>query len=203
MQLKNLSSQSRASRGLTLVELLVVLAILVIIAGLLIPTRYHGRTSAYRSLCFNNLKQIFSAAARYAEASGAEAFPIGPGRSPAAHESLNLLMEHNPLLPPDVFACPSGEAIAAEVKKEGEPYSLSADTLSYAWVGKSTKLSVNRRPLSADKYVDEYTDDAGGLHDGHPDGVNGLQTDGSVDFVPLEELEEYFPATMLPNGLVR
>ena len=199
-----LRKRIESSRGLTLVELLVLLVGLVVFVGFLGAYLLQpGCTSTYKSQCANNLRQIGSMATLWAEGSGTKAYPIGPGNSPAAHESLNVLIEHDPLLPPKLFLCLSSEAIAADIEEEGEPYTLDPGTLSYAWVGKSTKLSVNRRPLSADKYVQDYKDDDGGVHDGHPDGLNALQTDGSVEFVPLEELEKYFPATMLPDGLVR
>lgn len=48
----------RPQRGFSLVELLVVVAILAIIAALLIPADSHGKTRAQRAVCTSKLRQI-------------------------------------------------------------------------------------------------------------------------------------------------
>ncbi|MFM7205262.1 MAG: DUF1559 domain-containing protein [Planctomycetaceae bacterium] len=62
-------------RGVTLVELLVVVAILAATIGLLLPAVQTARETARRSACSNNLRQIGVAAANHESARGR--FPIG------------------------------------------------------------------------------------------------------------------------------
>ncbi len=60
--------ETRSTRqGFTLVELLVVISIIAIIAGLVVPVLLKGRAEALKVTCTNNLKQIHGAAFSYAE----------------------------------------------------------------------------------------------------------------------------------------
>lgn len=54
-------------RGFTLIELLVVIAIIAILAAILFPIFLRAKTSAARSTCINNLKQLSVAAQTYAD----------------------------------------------------------------------------------------------------------------------------------------
>ena len=55
-------------RGLTLVEMLVVVAILAILLGILLPALTEARSQADRNGCMNNLYQIGAALDRFSEA---------------------------------------------------------------------------------------------------------------------------------------
>ena len=65
----------RPLHGFTLVELLVVVAILATLMGLILPAVQSARESARRSSCLNNVRQLGLAAANHESARGR--FPLG------------------------------------------------------------------------------------------------------------------------------
>ena len=66
---------SYSRRGLTLVELLVVIAVIGILVALLLPAVQAARESARRTHCANNLKQLTVAAHHYHDTH--DSFPPG------------------------------------------------------------------------------------------------------------------------------
>jgi prepilin-type processing-associated H-X9-DG protein len=189
--------------GFTRSELLAIVAILLVVTlliALAFPrTTHEGYNSIFR--CEINLKQIYAYALAYADRSKTGRFPIAPGESPRAHESLNeLIAVDREGLSPRLFVCPLSDDTPVEPDGDGR-FVLSEATSSYTWTTRPLKVTAAGapRPLASDKYV-EGLEDAGGRHSGHKGGMNVLYTDGSVRFVAEKDLD---PGTGLPPGLTR
>ena len=56
----------RTKKGFTLVEIMIVVAIIALLAAIAIPSFMKARTSSQASACINNLRQIMYAKEQYA-----------------------------------------------------------------------------------------------------------------------------------------
>ena len=191
--------------GFTLVELLVVISIIAIIAGLVVPALLRGREEAWKAQCSNNLKQIYLAAVSYAQKK--YEFPRDKtNEDPTAHDSLNILLRsrHGKDLPGTLFKCPSGEAAEARKAEDEDYLQLDEDTLDYAWA------NIRRRPtgklvaIGSDKFFNGYDEN----REGHNDVMNVLNSDSSIKEWEIGadgdcEDEDFDADLGLPTGLGR
>src|SRR5581483_10801090 len=102
------------SRGFTLMELLVVTAVVGILAALLMPVLSRAKGSAKRTTCLNNLRQINLATRLYAEDhQDALVLPSGPAGGTTDYQLYKKYVKsyagyHGPSSPSEkLFACPS------------------------------------------------------------------------------------------------
>src|ERR1017187_1418647 len=81
-----------AAKGFTLLELLLVVAIIAILAALLLPALGRAKAKAQQPVCTNNLRQIGLAIRMYAEDSS-DAFPPATNSPPASFNAYTMLMK--------------------------------------------------------------------------------------------------------------
>ena len=141
----------------TLIELLIVIAMIAILAGMLLPALNKARDKAKGVACLNNLKQQGLALQNYFN-DWKEYFPICGGGADPQTWSRNLALYIAPVLQENVparwtksvFACPSDDHV-------GKCVAFFSDRISYGmnfllgqadtWTGKPWPLKFQHIPL--------------------------------------------------------
>jgi len=130
------TARPASARGFTIVEILVVIAIIALLSAILLPVLGRARENGKRSSCSNNLRQIALGLQQYTQDNNRR-FPPTPAISDGSEGWVGALRAT--IKNSAVFQCPS------ESSKGGEPdtdYWLNAALLGKSDVRVNTPVSI-------------------------------------------------------------
>ena len=210
-----------ARRAFTLLELLIVIAILGVLMALLLPALGRARESARRAACLSNLRQVHQSFLLFA-ADYDGRVPIGYRIGRRQFNSMiwsstsqkyclfGALYQTGHMKQPQVFFCPSNEdpqsGFNTEVNPWPPPSPPEGDTTKNRWAGYAgrpdvelpdevQKVAPHLMPRLADfgakAMFSDLTAVPARVNLRHRDGINVLCGDGSAEWVPRSAFNEY------------
>lgn len=187
----------RNSRGLTMIEMLVVIAAIVIISGLLFPMFKKVRESGQKAKCLSNLRQLGVAISLYIQDDAQGRYPRGNGGCVDVRDLPGLLWRYigqeneSALWSGELyeFRCPSNRKtnnLGARTDGSGNQvdYSINCNLWGQASVAKLGNSSI------AVVLYDNGVDDGENIH---LDGANFLFADGHVQWITRSNFTNSWP----------
>ena len=131
-------------KGFSIIELLVVISIIAVIAGVLLPALRRARLMAWRTACASNLHQVAIGLISYLDDNNQIMPPASEKPSLKLDDKKSIAEILNPILrDPEVFLCP-GDSGRILWQAEGSSYAynslMGGQTVSRSFF--STKLNV-------------------------------------------------------------
>lgn len=175
----------KVHRGFSLIELLVVMAVISILASMLIPLIVHSRELARKAKCSNNLRQLGTGMIQYIDQFGKGRFYSWPGTKDASFNGaqwITSLYWTSMISDPEIFICPStvddnqnGGVLGRKFTRLGP--------LDVSYAGRNGMMGVVTARMQTNTLMmsDDYNDP-----DNHEDGAYLLYFDGHVEWGRLE-----------------
>jgi prepilin-type N-terminal cleavage/methylation domain-containing protein/prepilin-type processing-associated H-X9-DG protein len=194
----SVSTRRMTRQGFTLVELLTVVAIIGILAGILIPLLGRIRTSAKATVCRSNLRQIGTSVQLYAQdKNGIIVYDvIGLNGSKGTWaDALRSYCQAAPFVvgerPTGVFACPESERVVSNGSKSdyGKNYRINPGEFETGHKYRLVEIQPAAQILAfADASSRRFLDGEQSITDRHDGKANLLYFDNHVETVPAASL---------------
>ena len=212
----------RRRRGYSLVELLVVVAILGLLIALLLPAVGRAREAANRAVCLSNLRQAHQAFLYYALANG-DQVPLGYRLSPVPSKQFNSMIYSKTtgaycligwvlnaglIKQPRVWYCPSERDPRQEFNTAVNPWPVAnviPATNVYAGYGCRPQVALPDTPepgttlpklfsFKDRAILSDLVSTAGKLDTRHGNGVNVIYGDGSAGWFDRKPIAKLLAA---------
>ncbi|RME02309.1 MAG: hypothetical protein D6805_10340 [Planctomycetota bacterium] len=175
--------KSCSRQGSTLVVILILLAIIAILVAILLPAIYRARQKALRTACQASLKELYKAAAMYAddEDAGDGSYPYNPtAKKPG--EIFQYLVKTKYITNFAFLQCPA----ARKGRRSQHTLDLvkNDDLVGYTWTLKRVSNEEEAPlPLGADRYQRGGRYASSLRSDAHREGRNVLWSSGKVEWM--------------------